>query len=246
MSGDTTTPVMGLIKPEVGASRSTWGTKWNGNADEIDGYCNALALQIQTLDQQVAQLQQDIANAGMAGAPIGALFPWLSFANVPSGYTPCDGHLMPNAQFPTLFAILGYRFGGDGATAFGVPDLRGCAMVGYDGGTGRLGGLITPDQPGIIGGAAYVALTEAQLAPHQHTGSTDTQGAHQHNYSIGGNIAATGPIQYGAEINLVQSGAVTDVQGNHAHNFRTDWTGGGAGHPNVQVSALCMWILRAE
>ncbi len=34
--GDTTTPNLGLIKPAVGASRSTWGNKWNANADDLD------------------------------------------------------------------------------------------------------------------------------------------------------------------------------------------------------------------
>lgn len=245
MSGDISTPVLGLVKPEVGASRSTWGTKWNTNADALDANASTLEGQIATLQAQVAQLQNDVANAALAGAPIGALFPWLMFTGVPYGYQQCVGQWLANAQAPALFAILGYRFGGDGATSFALPDLRGCVMSGYDGGTGRIGGLVAPDTPGAIGGAPYIGLTLAELAPHQHSGTTDTQGQHNHDYLVGGNIAASGPIQYGAEINLTQSGAWTGIEGNHAHNFWTDWQGSGAGHPNVQVTALCMWIIRA-
>src|SRR6187399_3268192 len=33
---DTTTPKLGFVKPEIGASNNTWGTKINGNFDIVD------------------------------------------------------------------------------------------------------------------------------------------------------------------------------------------------------------------
>ena len=37
----------------------------------------------------------------------------------------CDGQVIQISQHEGLFALLGTRFGGDGMTTFGLPDLRG-------------------------------------------------------------------------------------------------------------------------
>lgn len=66
-----------------------------------------------------------------------ALFPG---EGAPSGWTPCDGRLLRIQDSRVLFAILGDRFGGDGITTFGVPDLRGRSEGSEDGGPGA-----TPD-----------------------------------------------------------------------------------------------------
>lgn len=42
---------------------------------------------------------------------------------VPRGWAPCTGQLLPVHQNAALFSLLGKRFGGDGRTTFGLPNL---------------------------------------------------------------------------------------------------------------------------
>jgi microcystin-dependent protein len=72
------------------------------------------------------------ADSLFAWPPLGAIVPY-SGATLPGGWLPADGALLPIAQYSALFGVLGTRFGGDGATRFALPDLRGVAPIG----TGR-------------------------------------------------------------------------------------------------------------
>ena len=53
----------------------------------------------------------------------------LSAGNVTIGI-PANGQLLQISQNAALFALLGTRFGGDGKTTFGVPDLHNAAPNG--------------------------------------------------------------------------------------------------------------------
>ena len=47
----------------------------------------------------------------------------------PGGFPQTDGQLLRIAQNTALFSLLGTTYGGDGRTTFGLPDLRGRAVV---------------------------------------------------------------------------------------------------------------------
>ena len=42
----------------------------------------------------------------------------------PRGWLPCDGRLLPIAQYTALFSLLGTTYGGDGRTTFALPNLQ--------------------------------------------------------------------------------------------------------------------------
>lgn len=56
----------------------------------------------------------------------------LAFAGqqLPAGWLPAVGRLLPIGSYPPLFALLGTAYGGDGTTSFALPDLRGRMMTG--------------------------------------------------------------------------------------------------------------------
>ncbi len=47
-----------------------------------------------------------------------------AFTN-PNEWAKCEGQLLAISQNSELFSLLGTRYGGDGRTTFGLPDLRG-------------------------------------------------------------------------------------------------------------------------
>jgi len=54
------------------------------------------------------------------------IFPF-NFA--PTGWSFCDGQLMPISQNTALFSLLGTTYGGDGRSTFALPNLQGSAPM---------------------------------------------------------------------------------------------------------------------
>jgi hypothetical protein len=83
-----------------------------------------------------------IATTGGGGPdlPVGGIYGTL-LDTAPAGYLPCDGSLLTVADYPALFAALGYLHGGTGAY-FALPDLRGRSIPAAGGryAAGEVGG----------------------------------------------------------------------------------------------------------
>jgi microcystin-dependent protein len=97
----------------------------------------------------------------------------------PLGWALCDGALLPIADNQVLFTLIGTTYGGDGQNTFGLPDLRGRAVIHQGSGPGL--------SPYVIGeqvGQETISLVPAQMTSHSHSfGGT----------AAAGNTATPGP-----------------------------------------------------
>lgn len=87
-----------------------------------------------------------------------------SFSWPPQGWIACNGQQVSIYQAQALYAVIAWRYGGDQKTYFNVPDLRGRAAMGAGNGPGLSSRALAS-----TGGTETVALTAAQMAPHQHS-----------------------------------------------------------------------------
>jgi microcystin-dependent protein len=81
----------------------------------------------------------------------------------PTGFAFADGQLLAIADYVELFNVIGTTYGGDGASTFALPDLRGRVPIGVGSGPG-----LTNRTLGSPSGAEAVGLTVANLPSHAH------------------------------------------------------------------------------
>ena len=86
-----------------------------------------------------------------------------AFGLVPKGWAQANGQMLSISGNEALFSLLGTKYGGDGRTQFGLPDLRGRTLIG----TG-LSIFGTEYSEGQQGGLEQVTLTAGQAAAHTH------------------------------------------------------------------------------
>jgi hypothetical protein len=121
-----------------------------------------------TISSNIVQIEKQnfLADIYANLVPTGAILPYAGLV-APDGWLLCDGQGAYKSQHPALFNAIGYTYGQPvpaDSNIFGLPDLRGRGVVGYDdmdNGTfglpnaGRVSSAVKPD--GSIGSAATVA-----------------------------------------------------------------------------------------
>jgi microcystin-dependent protein len=173
-----------------------------------------------TLTDQAFQYLVSLARAD--AAPAGLIMGWPS-AVIPAGWLAMNGQNVSRTTYGALFAILGTAFGaGDGATTFGLPDLRGRTVFGFDAAnaTGRLTGV---PAGGID--ASAIANTGGEQG---HVPTLAELFAHSHPFANAGSISNAGGAQSPA---------------NPAGAINTGTTGSSAAHNTVPPGIVMSWII---
>ncbi len=93
----------------------------------------------------------------------------------PYGWLLCEGQAISRTIYSDLFNVIGTTYGsGNGFSTFNVPDLRGNVIVGLN------MGIAPFDNLGNNGGEINHTLNISELPSHNHNGTTDNAGAHNH------------------------------------------------------------------
>ena len=152
--------------------------------------------------------------------------------SIPKGWYPCDGRLLSTAQSSALYSLLGTKFGGDGVTTFGLPDLRGRAIMGA-GGPNHM-------QVGQSDGQESVTLSQATIPTHVHAINAST--------AVGTTSAVAGALfgQVAAVTNATPAklaygpNANTPIAGDTVTQ-----TGGSLPHNNMQPTLVMSYVIAA-
>tara|TARA_R110002020_G_scaffold28797_4_gene91394 strand:- start:708 stop:1676 length:969 start_codon:yes stop_codon:yes gene_type:complete len=142
--------------------------------------------------------------------PSGTVIPF-SLATAPAGYILCNGSNISRTTHARLFGVIGTTYGvGDGATTFGLPDLRAEFIRGLDLSrgvdTGRAIGTSQADAT-AVNGLAVTGVGDHQHTLNKHTGPSA-------NYRLTWQTAYTSPLVLGDQS--------TNAAGAHTHALTGD------------------------
>lgn len=151
---------------------------------------------------------------------VGTIYPYAGTV-APDSFMICDGSALDKNEYPELFAVIGYIFGGSDDT-FNIPDLRGRTLVG-----------LKPDDKdfdavGKFAGEKEHNLTTLEMPAHTHM--------------LWSNIAGmdTAAINTFDNIGYFPSGIIT----NQGEGVYTGSAGSGKPHNNMPPYMVCNYIIK--
>ena len=147
----------------------------------------------------------------------------MSTARVPNGWARCDGQLLPISLNQQLFALLGTMYGGDGATNFALPDLRGRTPRHI--GSGNVQGQRL--------GAESRTVSAGQLPGHTHAFLASS--------AVGDQAVPTGRVLAGS---LNQYRLPSDLVTLHPASVTP--VGGGQAHDNKHPFLVLSWLIAIQ
>ncbi|MBD2714351.1 phage tail protein [Microvirga sp. STR05] len=161
----------------------------------------------------------------------------VAFPFAPRDWAICDGSLLQIRTNTALFALLGVQFGGDGISTFGLPDLRGRAVVNAGTGAG-----LSPYNVGAKLGQEAVPLDVTQMPLHTHTLGNVKVNPADPNVSSPGQafLSNASKAQYGETAGANTTMAAGSVQGTGAP------LGSSQPHSNMQPYLVLNYIIATQ
>lgn len=153
-------------------------------------------------------------------APLGSVLMFAGDAgDVPTGWLLCDGDLVSTTTYADLFGLIGYTYGGTGAS-FALPDVRNRFPIGVSL-PGGIAGFLADDE----GEADPLDRTPRHTHDEGDLVATSSGSGHTHNLSI------SDPNMGTAE-NTTTGGAAKRLNGgeHHTHSGSTALSSGGSAH----------------
>lgn len=161
--------------------------------------------------------------------PLGIPYPYMGTV-APAGYLMLDGAVYLRATYPALFAVCGtnYNIGGELATQFRLPDMRGRMPVGV-GTHADINALGKNEGESTVGNRRpkhkHPGTVNAD-GTHSHNGSTDGQGNHNHGLAaVSNNAINSGDTPLATPATFGGGSFVTSDAGSHSHGLSTDSQG---------------------
>lgn len=214
------------------ANNSTYGVSGGDGKLKVKD-AGITATQLAT-DAVVETRIQDgaVTSSKLAASAISTIMPTASImpyagdagSSAPTGFLLCAGQSVPVASYSGLHSVIGYTYGGSGAS-FNIPDLRGRVIAGH-------GGTL------LSGSADAIGATNAH-STKTHTLSIAEMPAHTHGLSTAtGNNNQTGVAGNAPKGTDLGSPTVGTYSGGAIS------TGGGGAHNNVQPTIILNYIIK--
>jgi microcystin-dependent protein len=186
--------------------------------------------------EEAAQMISEVKVSAFNPFPIGLILPFGS-DTPPAGYLLCDGSGYPVTDYPELFGVIGYGFGGSSGT-FNVPNMVNAIPVG----SGDTFGL------GDTGGLARVTLSADEIPSHSHSATAptviDTGHSHVEGTTLPTAITIGAGVPAPAAVPSIGSTAPA-LTGITVLAPDIGYTGGGNSHENMPPYVATAYIIYA-